>query len=52
VGVSRPTIHRQVRALDEDGLVTKRDGAFALTPVGELAAAEFARVFEAMDAVW
>jgi predicted transcriptional regulator len=51
VGVSRPTIHRQVRALDEDGLVTKRDGAFALTPVGGLAAAEFARVFEAMDAV-
>jgi predicted transcriptional regulator len=51
VGVSRPTIHRQVRALDEGGLVTKRDGAFALTPVGELAAAEFARVFETMEAV-
>lgn len=51
VGVSRPTIHRQVRALREDALVVKRDGAFALTPVGELAAAGFARVFEVMDTV-
>lgn len=51
VGVSRPTIHRQVRALGADGLVAKRDGAFALTPVGELAATEFARVFEGMDTV-
>jgi predicted transcriptional regulator len=51
VGVSRPTIHRQVRALDEDGLVTKRNGTFVLTPVGELAATEFARVFETMDTV-
>ena len=51
VGVSRPTIHRQVRALDEDGLVTKRDGVFVLTPVGELPAAEFARTFEVMDTV-
>ncbi|SFR61216.1 helix-turn-helix transcriptional regulator [Halogeometricum limi] len=51
VGVSRPTIHRQVRALEADGLVVKRDGEFALTPVGELAAAEFARVFEVMDTV-
>jgi predicted transcriptional regulator len=51
VGVSRPTIHRQVRALQEAGLVTKRDGTFVLTPVGELAAAEFARTFEVMDTV-
>ena len=51
VGVSRPTIHRQVRALGEDGLVTKRNGAFALTPVGKIAATEFTRVFEAMDIV-
>jgi len=51
VGVSRPTIHRQVRALGEDGLVTKRNGTFALTPVGELAATEFSRTFEVMDAV-
>jgi predicted transcriptional regulator len=51
VGVSRPTIHRQLRALRDDGLVTKGDGTFALTPVGELAATEFGRVFEAMDTV-
>jgi predicted transcriptional regulator len=51
VGVSRPTIHRQVRALGEDGLVAKRNGAVVLTPVGELAATEFARVFEVMDTV-
>lgn len=51
VGVSRPTIHRQVRALEEDGLVAKRDGVFVLTPVGEVAASEFARVFEVMDTV-
>jgi predicted transcriptional regulator len=51
VGVSRPTIHRQARALAEDGLVTKRDGAFVLTPVGELAAAAFTRAFEVMDTV-
>jgi predicted transcriptional regulator len=50
VGVSRPTIHRQARALEEAGLVTKRDGAYALTPVGEIAATEFARAFEVMDA--
>ena len=49
VGVSRPTIHRQIRALGEDGLVAKRNGAFELTPVGELVATEFARVFEVMD---
>ena len=51
MGASRPTIHRQIRALEADGLVVKRDGAFALTPVGELAAAEFARTFEVMDTV-
>jgi predicted transcriptional regulator len=51
VGVSRPTIHRQVRALEDDGLVTKQNGTFVLTPVGELAAAEFARMFEVMDTI-
>jgi predicted transcriptional regulator len=51
VGVSRPTIHRQLRALGDAGLVTKRNGRFALTPAGELAATEFARVFEVMDTV-
>jgi predicted transcriptional regulator len=51
VGVSRPTIHRQLRTLGDEGLVAKRDGAFELTPVGELAATAFARVFEAMDTV-
>jgi len=51
VGVSRPTIHRQLRALGDAGLVTKRDGTFALTPVGELAATEFSRIFEVMDTV-
>lgn len=51
VGVSRPTIHRQLRALGDAELVTKRNGMFALTPVGELAAAEFSRTFEVMDTV-
>ncbi len=51
VVVSRPTIHRQLRALRDSGLVTKRNGTFSLTPVGELAAAEFARTFDAMDTV-
>ena len=51
VGVSRPTIHRQLRALGDAGLVTKRNGTFALTPVGELAATEFSRMFEVMDTV-
>jgi len=51
VGVSRPTIHRQLRALRDSGLVTKQNGTFSLTPVGELAAAEFARTFDAMDTV-
>jgi predicted transcriptional regulator len=51
VGVSRPTIHRQVRALESDGLVLKQNGVIALTPVGEMAAAEFARAFETMDTV-
>lgn len=51
VGVSRPTIHRQLRALRDDGLVVKRNGTFALTPVGELAATEFSRMFEVMDTV-
>jgi predicted transcriptional regulator len=51
VGVSRPTIHRQLRALGDAGLVAKRNGTYALTPVGELAAAEFSRMFEVMDTV-
>lgn len=51
VGVSRPTIHRQLRALGDAGLVAKRNGTFALTPVGELAAAEFSRTFAVMDTV-
>jgi predicted transcriptional regulator len=51
VGVSRPTIHRQLRALRDRELVTKQNGSFSLTPVGELAAAEFARAFDAMDTV-
>lgn len=51
VGVSRPTIHRQLRALRDAGLVTKRNGTFALTPVGELVATEFSRVFEVMETV-
>ena len=51
VGVSRPTIHRQLRALGDAGLVAKQNGTFALTPVGELAAAEFSRAFEVMDSV-
>jgi predicted transcriptional regulator len=51
VGVSRPTIHRQVRALADDGFVRKQDGAVGLTPVGQLAAVEFARTFDAMDAI-
>jgi predicted transcriptional regulator len=51
VGVSRPTIHRQLRALRDDGLVTKRNGTFVLTPVGTLAATEFSRMFEVMDTV-
>jgi predicted transcriptional regulator len=51
VGVSRPTIHRQLRALRDDGLVAKRNGTFALTPVGELTATEFGRTFAVMDTV-
>ncbi|MDZ7702257.1 MAG: ArsR family transcriptional regulator [Halobacteriales archaeon] len=51
VDVSRPTIHRQLRALRDAGLVTKRNGTFALTPVGDIAAAEFGRLFEVMDTV-
>jgi predicted transcriptional regulator len=51
VGVSRPTIHRQLRALGDAELVTKQNGTFALTPVGELAATEFGRMFEIMDTV-
>jgi predicted transcriptional regulator len=51
VGVSRPTIHRQLRALRDAGLVMKRNGTFTLTPVGELAATEFARVFGVMETV-
>jgi predicted transcriptional regulator len=51
VGVSRPTIHRQLRVLRDAGLVTKRNGTFALTPVGELAATEFSRIFDVMDIV-
>ncbi len=51
VGVSRPTIHRQLRALRDSGLVRKQNGSFSLTPVGELAATEFARTFDTMDTV-
>ena len=51
VDVSRPTIHRQLRSLRDAGLVTKRNGKFALSPVGELAATEFSRLFEVMDNV-
>jgi predicted transcriptional regulator len=51
VGVSRPTIHRHVRALEDAGLVRKRNGEFRLTPMGEVAAAEFARSFDVMDTV-
>lgn len=51
VGVSRPTIHRQLRALRDEGLVTKGNGTFELTPVGELAATEFSRLFEVMETV-
>ncbi|WP_318569351.1 helix-turn-helix transcriptional regulator [Salinigranum marinum] len=51
VGVSRPTIHRQLRALRDAGLVTKRNGTFTLTPVGKIAATEFSRTFEIMDTV-
>jgi predicted transcriptional regulator len=51
VGVSRPTIHRQLRALGDAGLVTKQNGTFTLTPAGALAATEFSRMFEVMDTV-
>lgn len=51
VGVSRPTIHRHLRSLGDAGLVTKRNGRFTLTLVGELAANEFSRMFEVMDTV-
>ena len=51
VGVSRPTVHRQLRALGGVELVAKRDGTFALAPVGELTATEFSRMFEVMDTV-
>jgi predicted transcriptional regulator len=51
VGVSRPTIHRQLRALGDAGLVTKQNGTFELTPVGDIAATEFSRMFELMDTV-
>jgi predicted transcriptional regulator len=49
VGVSRPTVHRQMRVLEGAGLVSKRNGAVGLTPVGELAATEFARAFDAIE---
>jgi predicted transcriptional regulator len=49
VGVSRPTIHRQLRSLREANLVAKPNGAFVLTPTGELTAAEFARTFAVLD---
>lgn len=38
--VSRPTVHRLTRALDERGLVERVDGEFALTALGEAIAAE------------
>lgn len=36
--VSRPTVHRLTRALDEAGLVERVDGEFVLTPLGEVVA--------------
>lgn len=47
--VSRPTIHRQLRTLQEANLVAKPNGDFVLTPTGELTAAEFARTFAVLD---
>lgn len=51
VDVSQPTIHRHVRALENAGLITKPNGEFRLTPLGEVAAAEFARSFDVMGTV-
>lgn len=40
--VSRPTVHRLTRALDERGLVKRVDGEFTLTALGEAVATEVA----------
>ena len=50
LGVSRPTVHRLTRTLDERGLVERAGGEFALTGLGEVIAetvGEFERDVEA-----
>lgn len=36
--VSRPTVHRLTRALDDEGLLERVDGEYVLTPLGEVVA--------------
>lgn len=42
LGVSRPTVHRLLRALGEEGLIERVDGEVVLTGLGEAVAAEVA----------
>lgn len=42
LGVSRSTVHRFTRSLRDNGLVERADGAFVLTPLGEVCARKVA----------
>lgn len=42
LGVSRSTVHRFTRSLQDAGLIERADGAFVLTPLGEVCAREVA----------
>lgn len=48
--VSRPTVHRLTRALDEEGLARRVDGEFVLTPLGEEVADRVASFERDLDA--
>jgi predicted transcriptional regulator len=50
--VSKSTVHRFTRSLRENGLIERSGGEFALTPLGEVCAAEATAFDTAIETAW
>lgn len=52
LGVSKSTVHRFTRSLEESGLIERSGGEFVLTPLGEVSAREVAAFGSAIETAW
>ncbi|WP_114578637.1 winged helix-turn-helix domain-containing protein [Saliphagus sp. LR7] len=52
LGVSRSTVHRSTGSLRDSGLVERTDGAFSLTPLGEVCAREVTGLERTVGTAW